>query len=105
LREHFHQPQHLNELPLAAPAHARLEQPAQMPQALRQGPALQRCSLVDRAGFLFQKRQIVWGAKANSPRSYRRGCRAITSASQASTTSSTKPLTSTSRKPNAVGTE
>ena len=53
------QPQHLDELALAAVAHARLQQVAQVLEGRRQRPALQRRRLVQRARLGLEQRQVV----------------------------------------------
>ena len=52
--EHFHEAQDLNVLPLTLGTGASFEQPSQAIELLRQIPALQRCRLIERTGFLFQ---------------------------------------------------
>ena len=61
LGERLHQPQHLDELAFAPVAHAAFQHAAQIGEGRRQGPALQRRRLIERAGLLFNQRQIVPG--------------------------------------------
>ena len=53
-REHFQQPQHLDELAFALLAHARLEQAADRGECLGQVPASQRRRLVEGADIVLQ---------------------------------------------------
>ena len=57
--EVLHQPQHLHELPLAAPAHPRLQQTPQHTELLRQLSPGQRSSLVQGPDLALQQRQVV----------------------------------------------
>jgi hypothetical protein len=57
LVERLHQPKHLDELTLAAIAHACFEKPPQMVELLGQHPALQRPCLIEGAGLLLDQRQ------------------------------------------------
>src|SRR3954469_21930182 len=61
LLEYLQQPQDLDELLLAAIAHAALEQPPDALEPLGQVPALQRSCLVQRTGLLLQQRQVMLG--------------------------------------------
>ena len=58
-RHRLQQPQHLDELALAAVAHAGLQQMAQVLERLRQIPALQRRRLIERVRLGLDQRQIV----------------------------------------------
>ena len=96
----FPQPQDLDELAFAALAHARFQKPAQMRERLRQRPALQ-AARPDRARRAFAP-AAPDNAAARKRSRHGRSCarwRAISAPSQRMTTSSTKPFTSTSRKP------
>ena len=57
--EVLHQPQHLDELPLASPAHPRLQPPPQHSELLRQLPPGQGSRLVQRSRLALQQRQVV----------------------------------------------
>ena len=59
LGKDLHQPQDLDELALAAIAHAGFQEPPQMLERFRQCPALQGSRLIKRAGLLLEQRQIV----------------------------------------------
>ena len=59
LGKDLHEPQNLDELALAAIAHASFEKTAQMLERLGKLPALQRRRLIQRAGLLLKKRQIM----------------------------------------------
>ena len=58
-RQGLHQPQHLDELTLAAIAHPRFQKMAQVLECLGQVPALERRRLVERVRLALNQRQIV----------------------------------------------
>ena len=57
--EYLHQPQNLHELALALLAHPGLQKTPQRGELLRQLPAGQRRSLVERVDLLLDQRQVV----------------------------------------------
>ena len=59
--ERLHEPEHLNELPLASSAHPRLQQPAQGTELLGEVPSGKWRRLVQRTGLVLQQRQVVDG--------------------------------------------
>ena len=58
-RDRLQQPQDLDELALAAVAHARLQQMAQVLERLRQIPALQRRGLIEGVRLRLDQRQVM----------------------------------------------
>jgi len=59
--EAFHEPEHLDVLPLAPPAHAGLQEAAQGGEFLGQIPLLQGSRLVQGPCLLLQQGQVVDG--------------------------------------------
>src|SRR6266852_8172631 len=57
--EYLHQPQNLDELALALLTHSRFQKTPQRGELLRQPPAGQRRSLVERVDLLLDQRQVM----------------------------------------------